>query len=138
MWLFFLPKIIVCFLPYTLTNTRLSSKPNPTTENSNFLSLLKQKIHPCCWSFIKVIIIIIIFLSCHWHGYPWPSVATPPYRSSLPADPQGYTSYPHRATVCRCELVALPLLGHVKGSIGVHYLWACPYFSNSAPHVWFV
>ena len=48
----------------------------------------------------------------------------PPYRSSLLAGPQGYTPYPHRAAVCKCELVALPLLGHVKGSIGVHHLWA--------------
>ena len=27
--------------------------------------------------------IIIIILSCHQHGYPWPSLATPTYRSSL-------------------------------------------------------
>ena len=32
-------------------------------------------------SFIRVIIIIII-ISCWQHGYPWPSLATPPYRSS--------------------------------------------------------
>ena len=38
--------------------------------------------------------------------------------SSLPAGPQGYTPYPHRATVCRCELVTLPFLGHV---VGVHW-----------------
>ena len=58
-----------------------------------------------------------------------------PYRSSLPAGPQGYTSYPHTAAVCRCELVALTLLGHVKGSIGVRRLWARPYFSSSVLHV---
>ena len=34
---------------------------------------------------------------------------------------QGYIPYPHRAAVCRFELVALLLLGHVKGSIGVHH-----------------
>ena len=28
------------------------------------------------------IIIIIIIISCWQHGYPWPSLATPPYRSS--------------------------------------------------------
>ena len=60
-------------------------------------------------------IIIIIIMSCHQNGYPWPSLATPPYRSSLPAVPQGYNPYPHRAAVYRSELVALLLLGHVKG-----------------------
>ena len=35
-------------------------------------------------------IIIIINLSCHQHGYPWPSPATPPYHSSLSVGPQGY------------------------------------------------
>ena len=39
---------------------------------------------------------------------------------------------------CMYELVALPLLGHVKGSTRIHYLWARPYFSSSVPHVWFV
>ena len=33
---------------------------------------------------------LIIILSCHQHGYPWPSLATPPYRSSLPVGPHGY------------------------------------------------
>ena len=31
---------------------------------------------------LKQIIIIIIIISCWQHGYPWPSFATPPYRSS--------------------------------------------------------
>ena len=75
--------------------------------------------------YIHIYIIILIIL-CHQHGYPWPFLATPPYRSSSPAGPQGYTPYPHRAAVCRLELVALLLLGHVKGSIGVHHLWAHP------------
>ena len=44
---------------------------------------------------------VIIILSCHQHGYPWLSLVTPPYRSSLLAGPQGYTPYPHRAAVCR-------------------------------------
>ena len=43
---------------------------------------------------------IIIILSCHQHGYPWPSLATPPYRSSLLAGPQGYVPYPHIAAGC--------------------------------------
>ena len=83
-------------------------------------------------------IIIIIILSCHQHRYPWLSLATPPYRSSLLTGPQGYILYPHRATVCRFELVALLLLGHVKGSIEEHHLWARPCFSSSVLHVWFV
>ena len=58
---------------------------------------------------------IVIILSCHQHGYPWPSLTTSPYHSSLPAGPQGYTPYPHRAALCRFELVTLLLLGHVKG-----------------------
>ena len=62
----------------------------------------------------------------------------PSQYSSLPAGPQGYTSYPHKASVCRCKLVALPLLGHVKGSIGLHHLRAYPYFSSSVLHVWLV
>ena len=95
-----------------------------------------------CWAHTLVIfqpfIIIIIILSCHQHGYPWPSLATSPYRSSLLVGPQSYTLYRHRAAVCRSELVALTLLGHVKGSIGVHPLWARPYFSSSVLHVWFI
>ena len=80
----------------------------------------------------------IIILSCHQHGYPGPSLATPPYSSSLPIGPQGYTSYSHIAAVCRFKLIALLLLGHVKGSIGIHHLWARPYFSSSVLHVWLV
>ena len=40
-----------------------------------------------------IIIIIIIILSYHQHGYPEPSLATPPYRSSLPAGPLNHTLY---------------------------------------------
>ena len=61
-----------------------------------------------------------------------------PYRSLLPAGPQGYTHYPHWAALCKFELVALFLLGHVKGSMGVHHLWARLYFFSSVLHVWFV
>ena len=42
---------------------------------------------------------IIIILSCHQHGYPWPSLATSPYRSSHPAGTQSCTPYPQRAVV---------------------------------------
>ena len=45
------------------------------------------------------IYIITIIFSCCPHGYPWPSLATPLYRSLLPAGPQGYAPYPHRAVV---------------------------------------
>ena len=30
----------------------------------------------------SIFFIIIIIISCWQHGYPWPSLATPPYRSS--------------------------------------------------------
>ena len=32
---------------------------------------------------------IIIILSCYHHRYPWPSLVTPPYRSSLPGRSSG-------------------------------------------------
>ena len=59
-------------------------------------------------------------------------------RPLLQAGLQDYTSFRHRAAVCRFELVVLPLLVHVKGSTGVHNLWARPYISSSILHVWFV
>ena len=43
---------------------------------------------------------------------------------------QGYIQYPHGAAVYRFELVALLLLGHVRGSIGEHHIWARPCFSS--------
>ena len=64
-----------------------------------------------------------IIMSCYQHGYPWPSLATPPYHSLLPVGLQGYILYQHRAAVCRFELVVLPLVVHVNGSTGVHHLW---------------
>ena len=86
----------------------------------------------CC---INIIIIIIIIMSSYQHEYPWSSLTNPPYRPLLPAGLQGYIPYWHKAAVCRFELIVLPLLGHVNGSTGVHYLWARPYFSSSVPHV---
>ena len=65
-------------------------------------------------------------MSCRQHGYPWPSLATSPYRSSPPADLQGYITYPHIAAVCVFALVVLLLLGYMWRSIGVHHLWARP------------
>ena len=69
-------------------------------------------------------IIIIIIMSCRPHGYPWPSLATFPYRSSTPTGLLDYIPYLHIAAVCMFELVVLILLGHKWGSIGVHHL--CP------------
>ena len=66
-----------------------------------------------------IIIIIIIIRSCRQHWYPWPSLATSPYRSSPLAGLQGYIPYPHRAAVCMFELAVLLLLSHMWGSIGV-------------------
>ena len=74
---------------------------------------------------------IIIIMSCRHHRYPWPSLATSPYRSSPLAGLQGYIPYPHIAAICMFELVVLLLLGHMWGSIGVHHLWARPCFSSS-------
>ena len=59
---------------------------------------------------------------CRKEGYPLPSLATSPYRSSLLAGLQGYISYPHIAGVCMYELILLLLLSHMWGSIGVHHL----------------
>ena len=82
--------------------------------------------------------IIIIIMSCPRRGYPWPSIATYPYRSSPLACLQCYIPYPHIATVRMFELVVLLLPGYTRWSIGVHHLWARPCFSSSVLHVWFV
>ena len=82
--------------------------------------------------------IIVILMSCRYHGYPWPSLATSPYRSSPLAGLQDHIPYPHRAAVCMFELVVLLLPGHMWGSIGVHHLWLRPCFFSSELRVWFV
>ena len=64
---------------------------------------------------LSSITIIIILMSCHRDGYPWPSLATSPYHSLLLAVLQGYIPYPHIAPVCMFELVVLFLLGHMRG-----------------------
>ena len=56
-------------------------------------------------------------MSCRQHGYPGPSLATPPFRSSFLAGPQGYILYP---AVCMFELVVLLLFAHMTGSIEEH------------------
>ena len=76
---------------------------------------------------------IIIIVSCRQHRYPWPSLATSPYRSSPLAGLQGYIPYPHIAAVCMFELVVLLLAGHMWGTIGVHHLWPRPCVSSSVP-----
>ena len=45
-------------------------------------------------------IIIIVIMSCRQHGYPWPSLANSPHRSSPLAALQRYIPYPHIAAVC--------------------------------------
>ena len=109
-------------------------------ERSRYTLLMRPNVQNSCpvKCLPGFLVIIIVILSCHQHGYPWPSLTIPPYRSSFPAGPQGYIPYLYRATVCRGELVALPLLGHVKGFIGVHHLWARPDSSSCVLHVWFV
>ena len=74
---------------------------------------------------------IIIIMSCHRHGYPWPSLAIFPYTSSPLAGLQGCIPYPHIAAGCMFVLVHLLLSGHMWGTIGVDHLWAIPCFSSS-------
>ena len=102
-----------------------------------YLYLANQSSNLLCISHL-IHIILIIIMSHYQHGYPWHSLATPPYRSLLPVGLQGYIPYLHRAAVCRFELVVLHLLVHVKGSTGVHHLRARFYFSSSVLHIYFV
>ena len=88
--------------------------------------------------YIYIYIIIIIIMSCRQHGYPWPSLATSSYHSSPLAGLQSYILCPHIAVVCKFGLVVLLLLGHMWGSIGVHYWRARPCFSSSVRRVWLV
>ena len=82
--------------------------------------------------------LFIIIMSRRQRGYPWPSLAIPPYHSSPPAGLQGYILCPHIVAVCKFVLVVLLLHIHMWGSTGVHRLWARPCFSSSVPRVWFV
>ena len=58
-------------------------------------------------------------------------LSTSPYHSSPPEGLQGYILCLHISAICKFELVALLLLGHISGSIGVHHLRARPCFSSS-------
>ena len=77
----------------------------------------------------------------HHHHHVLPSTRislTLSRHLSLSFIASSYTPYPHRAAVCRFELIILLSLGHEKGSTGVHFLWARPYFFSSVLHIWFV
>ena len=69
-------------------------------NNIYFKSVFKNGTHIHPYRRMVVIIIITIIMSCHQHGYPWPSLATFPYRSSPLAGLLGYIPYPHTAAVC--------------------------------------
>ena len=58
--------------------------------------------------------------------------------TSLLSSLQGYIPYPHIAAVCMFELVVLLLVGHSRGSIGVHHWWVRPCFSSTVLRVCFV
>ena len=64
------------------------------------------------YSYLLLLLLLIIIL-CRQHGYPRPSLATSPYRSSPLVGLQGYIPYPHRAAVCMFDLAVLLLLGHM-------------------------
>ena len=126
-------------------NSEKEVAPSPTFiekgdfgSSSTMVAIFNSHTHTHTHTYIYIYIYIYIILSSQQHGYPWSSIATLPYRSSLLAGPQGYIPYRHRAAVFRFELVALLLLGHVRGSIGEHHLCARPCFSSSVLHVWFV
>ena len=100
----------------------------------------KKSIFSNVWTFqpTHIYIYIYIIMSYRRHRYPWPSLATSPYRSSPLTGLQGHIPYSHIAAGCMFELIVLLLPGHIWGSIGVHHLWARPCFSSSDLHVWFV
>ena len=117
-----------------------SPSPNCNSHLSHEFSIQNSSMPAflSCKDIFLYLIIINIIMSCRQHGYPWPSLATPPYRSSPLPGLQGYIPFPHRNAVCMFELAVLLLLSHMWGSIGVHHLWARPSFSSSVLLVWFV
>ena len=119
-----------------LRNTRSDETEVVRPLNSNLLN--HQKTNKSSGTLLKKQIIIIIIMSRRQRGYPWPSLAIPPYHSSPPAGLQGYILCPHIVAVCKFVLVVLLLHIHKWGSTGVHRLWARPCFSSSVPRVWFV
>ena len=103
---------------------RIIPKTQKMVLDANLLNTLHFQVHNQCEveqsrerssALSYTLVSSLLVLSWLQHGYPWPSLATPPSRSSLLADPQGYIPYPHRPAVCRFMLVALLLLGHVGG-----------------------
>ena len=68
------------------------------------------------YNYYRTEVIIIIIMSRHQHGYPWPSLAISPYHSSPPAGLQGYILCPHIVAVCKFVLVVLLLHIHMWGS----------------------
>ena len=94
---------VTIFIPIDITNTH----PNWYYQHSSSraFSIFVPLLYTVCSR-------NIIMMLCHQHGYPWPSPTPLPYRSLLLV---GYIPYPHRAAVCRFELVDLLLLGHMRG-----------------------
>ena len=78
---------------------------------------LKQLLFWKLWN----LIIIIIIMSCRRHGYPWPSLATCPYRSSPLVGLQSHIPYPHIAAECMFQLVILLFPGREWQIKGVLY-----------------
>ena len=125
-FLFFILKCIsyygnsrIFFIGNLVFHGRLLTNPPHIKERTDFFWRGGSGVP--CKPIEETFIIIIIMLYRH-HGYPWPSLATSPYHSSPLAGFQGYIPYPHIAAVCMFELVVLLLLGHMRGSIGVHQL----------------
>ena len=61
----------------------------------------------------------------------------PPNCPSLLAGPQGYIPYLHRAAVCRFEPFLCSAIDEGVHNEYITYV-ACPYFSSSVLHVWFI
>ena len=60
------------------------------------------------------------------------------FHTSLPVSLLDYILCPYRDIVCKFLLVGHHWQVHVKGSIGDHLLWVCPYFSSSVLYVLFI
>ena len=84
------------------------------------------------WTFSEEFIIII--MSCRRHGYPWPSLATSPYRSPPLVGLQGHIPYPHIAAECMFELVVLLLPSHMWGfrRVRIIIIWG---YSRNTLHI---
>ena len=123
--------ILPLFISRMVLNTRPRDKFASYKGDSETSSLVS------C-SFLVLLRSFIIILSCHRRVYPWPSLATSPYRSSRLVGLQGHIPYPHISAECMFELVVLLLPGHMWGSLGVPHFWARPCLSSSDLHFWFV